>query len=167
MLSLSGVTQIIWLQGEGDLVGGSVAPAAVRDAMAAAVGLMRARIHGVKVIGATLTSTRGSSRSGYGTVDADERRHALNAMIAAPGLFDAVVDFDAATLDPQTGELRAEFLPPSTGGGPGDKVSLNRPGYLAMGDAVELRLLAPPYRPPPKPRPAPKPEDATPPAPAG
>lgn len=159
VLSLSGVTHVIWLQGEGDL-GAAAKPDAVRDAMAAAVTQMRDRIKGVKVIGATLTSTRGSAVPGYGTVDADDRRHALNAMIAKPGLFDAVIDFDAATVDQQTGELRPEFIPSSTGSGAGDKVSLNRPGYLAMGNAVELRQLAPVLvRPRPRGRPAAKPQE--------
>jgi hypothetical protein len=81
-------------------------------------------------------------------------------MIAKPGLFDAVVDFDAATIDQQTGELRPEFIPSSTGG-PGDKVSLNRPGYLAMGNAVELRQLAPVIvRPRPRSRTVAKPQEA-------
>ena len=157
VLSLSGTTHVIWLQGEADLAAGAT-PDSVRDAMATAVAQMRARIKGVKVIGATLTSTRGSAVPGFGTVDADNRRHELNALIVKPGLFDSVIDFDAATVDPQTGELRPEFLSPSTAGGPGDKISLNRPGYLAMGNAVELRQLAPVIvRARPRPRPAPAP----------
>ena len=161
VLSLSGVTHVIWLQGEVDLSTGAK-PDALRDAMAAAVTQIRARIKGVKVLGATLTSTRASAVAGFGTVDADDRRHALNTLIAKSGLFDSVIDFDAATVDQQTGELRPEFVPSSTNGGAGDKVSLNRPGYLAMGNAVELRLLAPailPPRPRPRPRPVPKPEE--------
>ena len=162
VLSLSGITHVIWLEGQADLAAGAT-PDAIRDGMAAAVAQIRARIKGVKVIGATLTSTRGSAVPGYGTVDADERRHALNALIVKPGLFDSVIDFDAATVDPQTGEPRAEFLPSSTGGGLGDKIDLNRPGYLAMGNAVELRQLAPVIvRARPRPRPAPKPEATTP-----
>ena len=56
--------------------------------------------------------------------------------------------------------------PAMANGGAGDKISLNRPGYLAMGDAVELNQHAPSAlrnSPPPKPRlrirPAVKPED--------
>jgi lysophospholipase L1-like esterase len=143
VLSLSGVTHVIWLEGTNDLVAGNATPEAVRDGMQAALERIRARIKGVKIIGATLTSTRGSAIPGYGTVAVDERRHVLNDMIRKAGLFDAVIDFDAATVDPQTGELRPDFVPPSTAGGSGDKVQLNRPGYLAMGNAVELRLLAP------------------------
>ena len=166
VLALSGVTHVIWLQGEADLATGAK-PDALRDAMAAVVSQIRARIKGVKVIGATLTSTRASAVPGFGTVDADGRRHALNAMIAKPGLFDSAIDFDAATVDQQTGELRPDFVPSSTNSGVGDKVSLNRPGYLAMGNAIELRLLAPnaaPARIRPRVRAVPKPEQQAAPA---
>jgi hypothetical protein len=53
-----------------------------------------------------------------------------------------VADFDAVTLDPETGGMRAEFVPESTTGGPGDKLHPNRVGYLAMGMAIDLNLLA-------------------------
>ena len=156
VLALDGVTHVIWLEGINDLAT-STSPEAVRDGMQAVVDGLRNRIKGVKVIGATLTSSRGSPVPGYGTADTDQRRHALNDLIRKPGLFDAVIDFDAATVDPQTGELRAEFTPSSTMGGPGDKLHPNRPGYLAMADAVDLRLVAPPPKPRPRPRPAPTP----------
>ncbi len=73
-----------------------------------------------------------------------------------------MIDFDAATVNPQTGELRPEFVPPSTIGGPGDKLHPNRAGYLAMGNAVELRLLAPTEPPPPPPKPRPRPAPSPP-----
>ena len=57
--------------------------------------------------------------------------------------FDGVADFDAVILDPQTGGMRAEFVPESTTGGPGDKLHPNRAGYLAMGQAIDLDLLLP------------------------
>ena len=38
--------------------------------------------------------------------------------------------------------MRAEFVPGSTTGGPGDKIHPNRVGYLAMGSAIDLNLLA-------------------------
>ena len=68
---------------------------------------------------------------------------ALNDFIRTSGLFDGVADFDKATLDPQTGSLRSEFVPESTTGGPGDKLHPNRTGYLAMGMAIDLDLLKP------------------------
>ena len=38
--------------------------------------------------------------------------------------------------------MRAEFVPESTTGGPGDKLHPNRTGYLAMGSAIDLALFA-------------------------
>jgi len=163
VLSLSGVTDVIWLEGINDLAAGAL-PEAVHDGMQAVVERIRAKIKGVKVIGATLTSSRASTVPGYGTADVDERRHTLNDLIRKPGLFDAVIDFDAATVDPQTGELRPDFVPPSTFGGAGDRLHPNRPGYLAMGNAVDLELLAPAtplrQRLRPRPHPAAAPDDA-------
>ena len=46
-------------------------------------------------------------------------------------MFDGVIDFDKATLDPQTGGLKPQFVPKSTTGGPGDELHPNRAGYLA------------------------------------
>ncbi len=46
-----------------------------------------------------------------------------------------------ATLDSSTGEMKAEFVPESTTGGPGDKLHPNRAGYLAMAGAIDLDML--------------------------
>lgn len=157
VLGLSGVTHVIWLEGINDLAAANANADTVGTAMTAGVDRIRKAVRGVKVIGATLTSSRGSALPGYGTVATDSRRHALNDLIRKPGLFDAVIDFDAATVDSATGALRPEFVPPSTTGGAGDKLHPNRAGYLAMGNAVDLRVIAPatPARPRPRPRPAP------------
>ena len=160
VLALSGVTHVVLFEGINDLGAANASPDTVAAGMKALVDRIRAKFRGVKVIGGTVTSSRGSTIPGYGTVDTDNRRHALNDAIRKPGLFDGVIDFDAATVDPQTGELRPDFIPPSTFGGPGDKLHPNRAGYLAMGNAVELRQLAPTEaaprpRPPPRPRPRP------------
>jgi hypothetical protein len=47
----------------------------------------------------------------------------------------------APTADPATGQLRAEFVPDSTAGGPGDKLHPNRAGYLAMAMSIDLKML--------------------------
>ena len=67
----------------------------------------------------------------------------MNDFIRTSGTFDGVIDFDHATLDPQTGGLKPEFVPDSTTGGAGDKLHPNRTGYLAMGQAIELDLFKP------------------------
>jgi hypothetical protein len=38
--------------------------------------------------------------------------------------------------------MRAEFVPESTTGGPGDKLHPNRVGYLSMGSVINLNMLA-------------------------
>ncbi len=158
VLGLSGVTDVIVFEGINDLGAANASPDTVASGMKAIADRIRAKFKGVRLVGATVTTSRGSPNPGYGTVDTDNRRHALNDLIRKPGLFDAVIDFDSVTTDPQTGELRPEFVPPSTAGGPGDKLHPNRAGYLAMGDAVDLRTLVP--APPPKPRPRPRPRPA-------
>jgi lysophospholipase L1-like esterase len=56
-------------------------------------------------------------------------------------VFDGVADFDAATLDASTGQLRPEFVPDSTAGGPGDRIHPNRAGYQAMAASVDLAMV--------------------------
>ena len=152
VLSLSGVTDVVILEGINDLGAASATADSVAGGLRTLTDRIRAKFKGVRVVGASVTSSRGSPIPGYGTVDTDNRRHALNDLIRKPGLFDAVIDFDSVTVDPQTGELRPEFVPSSTAGGPGDKLHPNRAGYLAMGNAVDLRALVPGVV-APKPRP--------------
>jgi hypothetical protein len=107
------------------------------------VGRIRAKLTDARIIGATVTSALGSTNANHGSPEQDAKRKALNEFIRGGGLFDGVADFDAATLDPQTGGMRAEFVPESgTTGGPGDKLHPNRVGYLSMGSAIDLNLFA-------------------------
>jgi len=141
ILSLSGVAAVIWLEGINDFSrNGNASLDAVEAGMKKGVDHLRARIPGVRVVGATVTSALGSTN---GTGEQDEKRKALNAFIRTSGLFDAVADFDKATVDPAMGGLRAEFVPESTTGGAGDKLHPNRLGYMAMGMAVDLASLKP------------------------
>ncbi len=139
VLSLSGVSEVIWLEGINDFNrANNESVEAVENGMREIVGRIRAKIPGVKIMGATVTSAVGGPTSGPET---DGKRKALNEFIRSGQLFDAFVDFDKATGDPQTGELRAEFVPESTLGGPGDKLHPNRAGYQAMGMAVDLNWV--------------------------
>ncbi|MEO7193137.1 MAG: GDSL-type esterase/lipase family protein [Vicinamibacterales bacterium] len=140
VLALSGLSAVVWLEGINDLSTGATAEAVIAG-MQDVVRRVRAR--GVRIVGATITSSLGSS-GGSGTAEADERRRAVNAFIRGAGNFDAVADFDAATLDPKTGALRPAFQPNSTTGGAGDRLHPNRAGYLAMGNAINLSLIAQP-----------------------
>jgi lysophospholipase L1-like esterase len=143
VLSLSGIAAVVWLEGINDFSKNGNAPVeAVEAGMKDVVGRIRAKFAGIRIIGATLTSALGSTNPNHGSPEQDAKRKALNEFIRKGGLFDGIADFDAATLDPQTGGMRAEFVPESTSGGPGDKIHPNRVGYLAMGSAIDLNLLA-------------------------
>jgi lysophospholipase L1-like esterase len=145
VLSLSGVAAVIWLEGINDFSrNGNAAVDAVTAGMKAGVERIRLRLPGVRVIGATLTSALGSSSAAHGFAEQDAKRKALNEFIRTSGVFDGVADFDRAVLDPESGGMRAEFVPESTTGGPGDKLHPNRTGYLAMGMAIDLALLPKP-----------------------
>jgi lysophospholipase L1-like esterase len=140
VLSLSGLTAIVWLEGINDLAQGASA-----DEVIAGMREVARRVQargGIKLIAATLTSSVGSTTP-HGTPDAEARRQAINTFIRTSGIFGGVADFDAATRDAQTGGLRAPFVPNSTIGGPGDRLHPNRAGYLAMGQAIDLTLLGP------------------------
>ncbi|MBI1763975.1 MAG: lysophospholipase [Acidobacteria bacterium] len=140
VLSLAGVTHILWLEGINDLSQGKTAKAVIAG-MEELVN--RVRAHGkIKIIGATLTPSLGYNGPA-GKPEISAHRQTLNQFIRTSGLFDGVADFDAATVDPQTGSLRAAFQPNSTIGGAGDKLHPNRAGYQAMGNAIDLKWLAP------------------------
>ncbi len=139
LFGLSGVSAVVLLEGINDISAGASADqiiAGMRELVS------RVKAKGLKIVGATITPSLGANGNS-GTPDADERRRAVNNFIRTGGLFDAVADFDAATVDPKTGGLREEFVPNSTIGGAGDRLHPNRAGYLAMGAAVDLKIFAP------------------------
>jgi lysophospholipase L1-like esterase len=142
VLSLSGVSTVIWLEGINDFSkNGNAAVDTITTGMREIIGRLHAGIPGVGVIGATLTSALNATNPAHGSKEQNDKRQALNAFIKSSGVFDAVVDFDAVTLDPATGEMKAEFIPESTAGGPGDRLHPNRAGYLAMGRAIDLKVF--------------------------
>jgi lysophospholipase L1-like esterase len=144
LLDLSGVGALIWLEGINDFSkNGNATLDTVQKTMREVVGRIRARRPDMRLIGATVLTALGSSSAAHGFPEQDAKRKALNEFIRTSGLFDGVIDFDKATLDPGSGGLKGEFVPESTTGGPGDKLHPNRAGYLAMGMAIDLDLLKP------------------------
>jgi lysophospholipase L1-like esterase len=144
VLTLSGITGLIWLEGINDFSKNGNAPVEpVISAMKDGVARLRAKWPHIRIIGATVTSALGSSSAAHGFPEQDAKRKALNDFIRSSQTFDGVVDFDRASLDPQSGGLKPEFVPESTTGGPGDKLHPNRTGYLAMGESIDLDLLKP------------------------
>lgn len=144
VLTLSGVGTVIWMEGINDFSkNGNASADTVIAGMKEGVARIRAKLPGVRVIGATLTSALGSSSAAHGFAEQDEKRKGLNDFIRNSGVFDGVADFDKVTLDTASGGMRAEFVPESTTGGAGDKLHPNRLGYLVMGAAIDLTTVMP------------------------
>ncbi len=94
----------------------------------------RAHMHGIKVIGCTLTPYKGAA---YYSDKGEEMREAYNQWIRTGKAFDAVVDFDKATEDPaDPKQIRPEY-------NIRDHLHPNDAGYKAMADAVNLAIFAP------------------------
>jgi len=142
VISLPGVSVVIWLEGINDFAAGSASVQAVSDGARDVVRRLRAKIPGVRIYGATVTASLNSPNAAYAGADVDAKRKEYNHFIRTAGIFDGVIDFDAVTLDTRTGELRAEYQPNSTTGGPGDKIHPNRAGYAAMGNAIDVGMIA-------------------------
>src|SRR5712671_890596 len=142
VFSLSGVNAVVWLEGINDLSGG-----ANSDAVVAGIqdGTRQVRLRGLKLVQATITSALGNNPNPVADVDRDSRRKVVNAFIRSAGIFDSVADFDRVTVDPSTGQMRAEFLHNSTTNVV-DHLHPNRAGYLAMGGEVDISVLAPASR---------------------
>lgn len=144
VLSVPGISHLIVIEGVNDLGtltrDAPASPEQHRALVREMIGVLRqivlrARAHGIKVIGGTIMPY---GASGYYHPDAanEADRAAVNAWIRAPGNFDAVIDFDAAMRDPaQPTRLRAEL-------DSGDGLHPSMVGYRAMADAVPLSLLS-------------------------
>lgn len=92
----------------------------------------RAHAHGIKVMGATLTPMGGLWLYNDTTEDI---RQAVNAWIRTSGRFDAVVDFDAATRDPDMpSRLKPEF-------DSGDHIHPNDAGNAAMAAVIDTAMF--------------------------
>ncbi|MGA2213242.1 MAG: SGNH/GDSL hydrolase family protein [Bryobacteraceae bacterium] len=134
VLAQPGVKWLMVLEGINDIgVSSSTDPVSADDLIAALKQLIeRAREHGIKVIGGTLTPYEGAR---YYTEPGETIREAVNQWIRSAGAFDAVVDFDAVTRDP---EHPKQFRP---GFNDGDHLHPNDAGYAAMADAIDLSIF--------------------------
>jgi lysophospholipase L1-like esterase len=140
IISLSGVAAVIWLEGINDFGAADASAEAVIAGYKQGVAYLRAKIPGVKIFAATLTSALNSTPT-HGRPEVEAKRQALNAFLRSAKDFDGVIDFDAATLDSATGEVKAMYQPNSSVGGPGDKLHPNRAGYAAMATAIDLKMI--------------------------
>ncbi len=141
----AGVHYLIVLEGINDigmLARSGEAPRAEHEALVRRIIaaydqiIARAHIHNIKVIGATITPFVGSNY--YHPAPANEAdRQAVNEWIRTPGHFDAVIDFDQITRDPQ---LPERLLPAFDSG---DHLHPSPAGYAAMARGIPLSLFAP------------------------
>jgi lysophospholipase L1-like esterase len=136
--SLPGVSTVIWLEGINDFGAANATAEAVQEGYAKGVSYLRQKMPGVKIFAAALTSALNSTIASHGRPEVDAKRKALNEFLRTSKIFDGVIDFDKATLDPATGEVKPEYQPNSSIGGPGDKLHPNRAGYAAMANAIDL-----------------------------
>lgn len=142
VLGQPGVSSVILMMGINDigwpdtfLEPNARAPSA-QDIIAGYLQLIaRAHLHGVRIVGATLTPFEGTELAGYYDAAKEQKRQDVNRWIRESGAFDAVVDFDAALRDPaRPARLQAAY-------DSGDHLHPNDAGYKAMAQAIDLRLL--------------------------
>jgi lysophospholipase L1-like esterase len=94
--------------------------------------IVRAHSQKIKVYGATITPF---GRSFYASSAAERARQAANQWIRTSGQFDGVIDFDAATRDPNN-------LPNlSVASDSGDHLHPNDTGYKTMASSIDLKLF--------------------------
>jgi lysophospholipase L1-like esterase len=99
----------------------------------------RAHLHGLRIIGVTLTpfgdSFQGTPFEGYYSEQKEKIRVAVNEWIRSGGAFDGVIDFDKVVRDPaKPSHIQAQY-------DKGDHLHPNAAGYKAMADAIDLNLL--------------------------
>jgi lysophospholipase L1-like esterase len=143
VIAQTGVRYVIVLEGVNDI--GTLArehelPQADHDALvrhmidAYEQMIARAHAHGIKVIGATILPFGGSGYYHPGQ-RSEADRQSVNTWIRQPGHFDAVVDLDKVTRDPQHPDhLLAAY-------DSGDHLHPGPAGYAAMGNAFPLALF--------------------------
>jgi len=135
VLDQPGATHMIVLEGINDIGmgrAGGAAPSASELIAAQQQLIERAHARGLKIIGATLTPFEGAA---YFTADGETKRQAINAWMRSGKAFDGIIDFDAATRDPQN---PTKFNPQYDSG---DHLHPNNAGYEAMAAAIDLKLF--------------------------
>ncbi|MGW2084812.1 SGNH/GDSL hydrolase family protein [Streptomyces sp. NPDC001880] len=134
VLDIAGVKTVVVALGINDVQRSpqETDPQRIADALRSLT--QRAHAHGLRVVGATLMPYEGYRTW---TPAGDGVREQVNALIRAGGIFDSVIDFDAAARDPH----RPTRLRPAWDSG--DHLHLNDAGYRNLGSLVDLTALAP------------------------
>jgi lysophospholipase L1-like esterase len=136
VLSQTGVTHVIVLEGINDIGQARQNPTPTADDIIAGHKQLieRARSAGLKIYGATLTPFYGA---GYYTEVGEAKRQAVNEWIRNGKGYDAVIDFDKVTRDPNNPKM---FLPAYDSC---DHLHPGDAGYKAMAEAIDLALFKP------------------------
>jgi lysophospholipase L1-like esterase len=141
VLSLPGVTHVVWIEGVNDIRhdGNPMNPGRDPEEVIAAYRQIvdRLHLHGIKVFGGTLTPFGGSERF---DARSENSRQVVNAFIRTSGIFDGVVDFDAALRDPD------QPVNLATGTHTDDRLHPNDEGHRRMAQAVDLAHFQPQAR---------------------
>lgn len=140
VLAQPGVAWLVVLEGINDL-GTRVSARAKGEAWASAEDVIaayeqivrRAHAVGIRVYGGTIMPFEGFEA--YFNAETEADRQAVNRWIRTSGVFDAVIDFDAATRDP----ARPSRLLPAADGG--DHLHPGVEGHRLLGAAVDLALF--------------------------
>ncbi len=140
VFSVPGVRWMAVMEGINDIGRGTQNAAQASDRVTAEdviAGLRqivdRAHLHGIKVLGATLTPYEGAA---YYSEAGEVMREAVNRWILTGGAFDAAVDFDAVVRDAANPkQIRADF-------NIRDHLHPNDVGYQAMADAIDLAIFS-------------------------
>lgn len=142
VLAQSGVRWLLVFEGINDLgtrldARKKGADFASADDLIAAFRQIVARAHsrGIRVIGATITPYQGADF--YFTPDGEADRQKVNAWIRTGGVFDSVVDFDAALRDPQNPTRLAPAFDS------GDHLHPSLAGYIRLAESVDPKLFFP------------------------
>ncbi len=136
VLTQTGVRWLVVFEGVNDIgtcTGACDIDSTAKDIIAAYRQIiLRAHSHNICVYGATITPFGGSF---YATPEAERARQTVNRWIRTGGHFDAVIDFDAATRDPNNpSKLSAQV-------DNGDHLHPADAGYKIMAASVDVKLF--------------------------
>jgi lysophospholipase L1-like esterase len=133
-LAQPGVTHVILMEGINDIGNARTNPTPTAEDIIVGYKQLIDRAHskGLKIYGATLTPFYGAA---YYTDVGEAKRQAVNQWIRTSKVFDAVVDFDAATRDPNDPKRLLAVFDSC------DHLHPNDAGYKAMADAIDLGLF--------------------------
>jgi lysophospholipase L1-like esterase len=148
VLDQSGVKDVIVLEGVNDLgfsqvnqategplgpcflPGTNVSAQQVIDGYKQLIAAAHAK--GLKIFGATITPFKDSF---YWDAAAEQKRDTINDWIRTSGAFDGVIDFASVLANPYDPDIMNPIYDS------GDDLHPNDAGYVAMGDAIDLRML--------------------------